>query len=123
MLEQMVRVKINGQSKSLRLKRAPKYLRFCVKPGRCGHSQEVDALDLLEDEADPRETLYAAILVERGTMHLDMVEHGRRVGKWYDTAEYRLLDPQPEDAVMRDNSKWQAFCYAEHAKSQEAVGS
>lgn len=30
---------------------------------------------------------------------------------YYAMADYRLVEPQPEDAVMRDAGRWQSWCW------------
>ena len=95
--------------KSLLLKRSPQFLRVVEADG------EFDALDLIEDRPRPRETCYAYELVEaRGMMHLNMRDRkGKRCCGWYAVADYRLVEPQPEQAVMCDTAKWQAWALAE----------
>lgn len=94
---------------SLSLKRTPRYLRFTFR-GLASCSQNWDALDQLEDTPEEWEQLFAGKLTSRGTMHLDRVVNGRRVGEWHATAEYTPIDPQPTDDVMRDRAKWQRWC-------------
>lgn len=99
---------------ALSLKRTPKYLRFACK-GLASCSRNWDALDQLDDEPEAGEQLIAARLKDRGTMHLDRVVKGRRVGEWHDTATYEPVEPQPGQEVMRDREQWRAWCEQQEA--------
>lgn len=85
----------------LQLRRAPILLRVV-------HSQAGwDALDQLHDEVRSGEKVYAYILTEPPTsMHLLTRGKNRHAGGWYAIGVYRLLDPQPTDAEMRDTELW-----------------
>ena len=87
----------------LMLHRAPTYLR--VVRSREG---DWDALDQLDDvpQADEQIAVYA-LEGEAGGMHV----RARGGCEWYTTAEYRAVDPQPEDATVRDTDAWRAFTY------------
>jgi len=90
----------------LLLRRAPTFLRVVVGP------HEWNALDLLTDTPEHNETIYAYQLVGKsGWVHLDYTDRitRRRKGVTYPTGDYRLCDPQPDEATMRDNSLWQAW--------------
>lgn len=100
---------------TLTLSRRPKYLRFVATgSGFAG----LDALDLLADEPKPEEEIFAAVLVERGSLHVDGVRNGKRFAEWLDTADYDLLAEQPSDEVLRDAAKWQAWAISQQEKQK-----
>lgn len=103
---------------SLSLRRAPKYLRFTCR-GHSSCSRNWDALDQLDDEPEPGEELIAAVLKSRGSIHLDRVVKGRRVGEWHETAEYEPCAKQPSQKVMRDRKSWHEWCLEQEAKKGE----
>ena len=86
----------------LMLQRAPTYLRAVCIPGG-----DWDALDQLNDapKADEQITVYA-LDGEAGRMHV----RARGGCQWYTTAEYRVVDPQPDDAAVRDTASWRTWC-------------
>ena len=45
-----------------------------------------------------------------------------RVGHSKECATYRLSKRQPDEATMRDNDLWQAWCYAQQARTRTAAG-
>lgn len=98
-----------ARSKVLMLRRAPLLLRVTVDP-----EGKVDALDQVADTPAAGEVLYA---YERqgkpGAVHIDFTRP--RGSAWYAIADYRLCDPQPADATMRDTEGWRAWCLAEQA--------
>jgi len=100
---------------SLRLQRAPVYLRFVM---RGTDWSTLDALDQLDDQAEPGETIYAAVKVSGGSMHVDRVVNGRRVGEWHQTATYELVPDQPAQEILQDAAEWQAWATAQHAARQ-----
>lgn len=104
----------------LRLERLPLFLRFVYRPRRCGRGVQWDALDQLDDEPQAEETVIAAQLVRRGTLHIDRVVRGQRVGSWHQAVQYHLCDPQPPENVKRDREKWQAWCQAQYEQLKEA---
>ena len=96
---------------TLTLRRAPILLRvtFDGKDGLFGEADgQWDALNELDDAAHPGERLYAYILRAPPTM----IHVCRRPGGcgFYAIAEYVYLPDQPDDATMRDNAKWAAWC-------------
>lgn len=108
-------------SGQLSLHRVPKYLRFActdVSGGRCARTW--DALDQPDDEPRAGEYLFAGKLAHKGTLHLDKVVKGRRVGEWHDTASYELAEPQPEQSVMRDFEQWKEWCMDQEAAELDA---
>ncbi len=73
-----------------------------------------DALDQLDDEAKPSERIAVYVLVRQPTTaFVDGVRGGRRCGWRMSIAEYVFLTEQPDDATMRDNSKWREWCRAQ----------
>jgi hypothetical protein len=99
---------IRGKMPALELRRTPMFLRF-VMTGT--DWQTLDALDQLDDAPKPEERVLAAVKDgEDGCLHLDSRDNrGRRVGQWFKTATYRLIAPQPEQSVLRDAARWQAW--------------
>lgn len=103
---------LDGPAKglTLQLRRAPLYLRVTEADGW-------DALDQLDDVPLGDETLTAYRRVgTAGTLHVDgRDKKGRRWGAWYALAEYRVAEPQPSDAVMRETAAWRKWCAAQAA--------
>lgn len=100
---------------TLELKRAPKFLRFVwdVKANKW------DALDQLDDEPRPGETVFAARLADTGSLHVDGYRNGRRCGWWYATATYELVEPQPDPATLRDREAWQKWATEANAREKQ----
>lgn len=101
----------------LSLKRTPLYLRFVVTGENW---KTLDALDQLDDDAEPHETIIVAKAVRHGSVHVDRTVNGRRVGEWFTQVEYERIEPQPTDDEVRTVSAWQAWTTAHHAKSEAA---
>ncbi len=101
---------------TLSIRRVPIYLRFVVR-GLASCSRNWDALDQLEDGPTVEEQVIAAVLVDRGSLHLDRIVNGRKVEEWHQTASYAPLDPQPPEEVLRDNPQWQAWCLSQPPES------
>lgn len=98
----------HAQYATLTLDRAPLFLRFTQNA-----KGEWDALDQLDDVAEPGERIVVAQRHgEFGTIHVDRTVRGRRVGEWYRTADYRPVADPPSDAVARDNEQWKRWCLA-----------
>ncbi len=94
----------------LQLRRSPLYLRVTEYAGK------IDALDLLADVPDARETIIAYRKVsDGGTVHVDSrdARTGRRIGQWFSCATYALALEQPDDATLRDTARWQAWALAQ----------
>ena len=90
---------------TLMLKRAPRFLR-AVRNAR----GDVDALDQLDDEPQPDEQIIVYRLEgEVGSVHIQGARGRGRCG-WYTTAQYRVVDPQPEDADVRETQPWRNWC-------------
>lgn len=99
----------------LYLARAPKFLRF-VHRGE--DWKTLDALDQLDDVPEPGETVLAAKVVERGTIHIDHTVKGKRRADWFRSATYSWLHPDPPREVLYDTEKWREWCLAASAKDQ-----
>ena len=87
---------------TLMLQRAPIYLRAVCIPGG-----DWDALNQLDDAPKASEQI---IVYQRdgdgGWVHL----RTNRGCRWYTSAEYRVLDLQPDDAAVRETAAWRAWC-------------
>jgi hypothetical protein len=93
----------------LLIRRAPLHLRAVRVPGG-----NWDALDQLDDEPQPDEAVFAYRQVRsRGTVHVRQA--GRGNSGFFVMAEYALVEPQPAEDVLRDTSKWRAWCLAQQA--------
>ena len=103
---------------TLSLKRAPTYLRFVYFEGDWS---TLDALDQLDDEPQPGETIVVGRIEVRGRWHVDRIVNRKRVGEWYGDVRYQVVDPQPADDVVRDTAAWRAWCLAEQAREREAT--
>jgi hypothetical protein len=91
---------------SLMLRRAPFFLR--VVQSRNG---TWDALDQIDDEPKATEKLFVYVRVGGFTeMHLCARGGGKSAAGWYQLANYRLHEEQPDDATMRSRERWQAWC-------------
>lgn len=100
--------------KILQLRREPLFLRVVVAP-----SGDVDALDQLDDKPASDEKLFAYRKSSRdGTIHINSRDRktGRRTGGFFPLSSYALVGAQPDDATLRDGSKWAAWCVAEKAR-------
>lgn len=104
-----------AQGVRLMLARAPIYLRVVRN-----HVGEWNALDQPDDTPEAGEAIFAYRRVgEAGSLHLDRRnKRGRRVGEWYQTGEYRVLE-QPDDATLRDTEAWRAWALAQHQQTEE----
>lgn len=100
---------------SLSLQRAPKYLRFVVKDVGNPTKRAWDALDQLDDQPEPDETVMAAVKWYEGQIHVDRTVDGKRVGEWYPTATYELVAESPPDEVLRSTELWRKWCYEQAA--------
>lgn len=90
----------------LTIRRCPLYLRAVQ-----GTDGKWDALDQLDDVAAPGETLVAYRRVgEAGVCLVDWTEGGRRRGGSFATGEYRVVEGQPDQKVMADNTLWRQWC-------------
>lgn len=97
-----------AKGKTLMLKRAPMMLRVVVD-----HRGEVDALDMLDDFPRPDEQCHAYVLT--GPPMMAFINGTKCRGR-YPVAEYRLVQPQPDQLVMRDEQEWARWANAEGPK-------
>lgn len=73
-----------------------------------------DALDQLEDQPKPDETIVVYRMVSGPSrMHVNRGRHGCA---WYEGGDYRVLEPQPADDVIRERDAWQRWAQAEAPK-------
>lgn len=94
-----------ARGQHLGLRRAPFVIRVTEKDGA------FDALDQADDEPFPGEKLFAYVQVGYPTVcHMRIAKPGR--SGFYAIATYRLIDPQPVDAEMRENEAWTKWCHA-----------
>ena len=94
---------------TLQLARTPILLRVVV--GRL--NGKVDALDQLDDQAEADEAIYVYRLVgEPMRGFVDGTRGGRRCGRPFVSATYRLHEPQPDEGLLRDNALWREWCEA-----------
>lgn len=100
---------------SLVLRRAPIYLRVTFNHrvanrvcSRGSSERKWDALDQLDDEPKPHETVWVYKRVTPPTRY--HMKAGRSSG-WYVMADYRLHSVQPPDHVTRSNAEWQAWSW------------
>lgn len=97
----------------LMLKRAPLFLRVVFNTLK----QEWNALDQLTDKPDPGEVIFVYRRVgEPSYAMIDWTERGRRVGGKFAGANYRHVAEQPDDATVRDQTRWQEWCWAQVKK-------
>lgn len=92
---------------SLDLRRAPVMLRVVVGP-----RGKVDALDQLDDVAEPNERIFVYRL-DGGVQHFHIKSSRRGESGWRVSAHYRqhlFHPPPPPDEVLRDNRRWVAWC-------------
>lgn len=108
---------LNGPAagKLLVLRFAPDFLRVTRRS-----DGEFDALDSPSDVAEDGETIFVyAKASQDSSGFLDYTDkRGRRQGVQFTGATYRYLEAQPEDAVARDNGKWEAWCRS-HIKERK----
>lgn len=87
----------------LMLKRAARFLRVTEEKGKW------DALDQPEDCPRPGEKIYAyEVFGEVGAAFVD----GAKFHALVPIANYRFVEPQPPDDVMRNNLIWCQWCLA-----------
>lgn len=102
----LVTLLIDGKiAAALQLKRDPILLRFVSAKS----STRFDALDLLDDSPKIEETVRVGRRVKTGEVHLLCARGARIPSGWYRTAEYELLTPQPEQAILRTRPTWEAW--------------
>jgi hypothetical protein len=90
---------------TLMLKRCPVFLRVVRNS-----SGEVDALDQLDDEPAADEAIFAYRTDgTTGTVHI----RKKFGGGFYPIADYRIVENQPSDEIMRSSQKWAEWCKTE----------
>ncbi len=99
----------------LLLQRIPKFLRFTAsqnEPQDGFHETKWDALDQLDDQPKPDETIIVGVLSNQSRVHIDRVDKKtrRRIGEWINMVEYHVHPTPPPEDVLRDTAKWQAWC-------------
>jgi hypothetical protein len=98
---------------TLFLQRAPLFLRAVRVAGG-----KWDALDQLDDYPKPNEEIVVYALEGAPTwMHV----HRRGGGGIYRGGAYRVVEPQPADADLRDVFKWRAWAQARSKERTDAV--
>ena len=103
----------------LSLRRTPVMLRVVE-----GRDDIIDALDELDDDPKPSETIYVYMLASvPQTVHIDRGEiNGRHVGEWHTTAEYTVWPQQPTDDQMRTTDAWRAWVESQRPQIMDALG-
>lgn len=106
---------LDGPAKDcgVRLNRAPIYLRM-VRDRRTG---AWDGLDKLDDFARTAEEIFAYKQVAyHGSGSWDGIDPKtrRRTGGRLHLCDYAVIEPQPDDATMRNNAAWRAWAQEQH---------
>ncbi len=90
----------------LQIRRTPVMLRVARGP-----NGEWDALDQLDDEARPDESIYVYRMKgEPSRVHV--CRSPRRLSGWLNLSDYEYFEPQPDDAQIRTTAAWQAWANA-----------
>lgn len=97
----------------LSLRRSPLFLRVVHGP------RGWDALDQLDDEPRPNETVHVYRRVCKPRGHVTTHERGRG-RRCYPLVEYTLHPNQPSAEVVRDTEKWQEWCVGEQQSLRDA---
>jgi len=89
---------------TLMLTRAPLFLRAVVEFG-----SEWDALDQLQDR--PKATERICVYRRDGAPGRIHIKRDRRHGGcgWFTVARYRVVEPQPDDATLRDQARFEVW--------------
>ncbi len=107
-----------ADGKVLSLQRAPLFLRVVL----C-RDGSVDALDQPDDSPRANEQLFAyRRSADHGEIHLQLAGPGGRGrrGRTESRAEYTLIEPQPEEAHLRDRLLWESWCMRQYQAEQDA---
>lgn len=97
--------------KSLSFSRLPVMLRVVVKP-----DGSIDVLDQLEDKPEFSEHVWV-YRQSAAPARYHIRSCGPRTGSGYQWAgQYTVLPVQPDEADVRRNDKWQAWCNANFAR-------
>lgn len=100
------------------LSRAPHYLRAVCDP-----AWTWDALDQITDTPAADETVVAYVMVAGPySAHIQRSIKGRRACQWLQGGEYRVVDPQPAEAVLRSTEQWRAWVAAQIGRPLNADG-
>lgn len=97
---------------TLMLRRAPVFLRVTQRGGK------FDALDQLDDRPHEREKLTAYALKERPGWASIRASNGG--GGFFPVATYEVIEAAPDDATMRDETAWRAWCEAHGPQWKES---
>lgn len=107
---------IDGPAANVRLQlhRAPMVLR-AVRDTQ----GQWDALDQLDDQADPDEFVVVYVVASVPTNYHLRCSRASGGSGWYQAADYREWPKQPPQDVLKDNQQWRAWCehYREEIKS------
>lgn len=99
----------------LTLKRAPVVLRVV-----CGFGNRWDALDQVDDTAEPDEHIFVYKRRKHpGSYHVKCSKKSQ--SGFFLSAEYRLFEVQPPDDVVRDNDRWSAWCRKNEMEIMDGV--
>jgi hypothetical protein len=94
----------------LMLRRAPIYLRVTFD----GVWRKWDACDQVDDIVSAGETVWVyKRLGAASVAFLDWVERGRRRGGRFAFGTYQLVVDAPDEETVRDNERWQAWCWSQ----------
>ncbi len=106
-----------AKGKTLLLARAPLFLRVVIAGGK------LDALDQLDDRPQGGERIYAYRRTGPATaLHIDFCRGRGRKGPrsaWYRGGDYALVEPQPNEAVLRDTARWRGWATEEAKRLTE----
>lgn len=99
-----------ARGQKLSLRRAPIFLRVVE------YRMAFDALDQLEDEPKPEESIHLyRIKGKPGGMFVTKRGGG---GGYYPIAEYAVVPNPPSDEVLRDKQKWHDWVMKQAAKEK-----
>lgn len=101
----------------LSLSRGPMFLR--VTECSDGVSKIYDALDAIDDQAEPYETIHVYIINSQdGAAFIDGRDKktGKRYGRRVEINTYRVYPTQPPQAILHDNAQWQKWVNQEAEK-------
>lgn len=87
---------------ALELRRAPLFLRVVQS------ADGIDALDQLDDVARPEERIFVYVRTGQAS-RVHVCRSPRRLSGWFFSAEYRLHQTQPDDAILRDFDRWSSW--------------
>lgn len=77
----------------------------------------IDALDQPDDVPELDEEIFVYRIREGSVSHGHMTysgKDGRRTGRFFAIATYDFLPDQPPADVLRDTSRWRAYCIAKN---------